>query len=556
VRSSQYGDNQPPYSSADAQRIGLASFVTAYEFTHSETNVTVSDTLNSMGLPVTVDLSSLLARGQRVFGRKEPNPMSMGEAVTHQSDIIRSQGIATINQPDLSRLSSCVKEVMDAVSDTDPGPADPTNYSQLRGRLEAVRNKLPPLYRDSFVLPYIETLDTLRESGFTRILIHDPYREGTAGLMLDAAQAILQQGEEYQLQATDAFQEVVSDLYDGFLSAEDRRGVKEPDKGVIPPLVKWGCVDCGPYTWPIDAAESLRVKAGIVNLPPYNSRQGLLAWAALGHETCGHDILGADTGLREELATAVYASVVGQDGFLAEYWVERIDETASDVMGILNMGPAAGVGLVGYFRGLNAAYGGTVKLRNNGPGDDPHPADILRGYLAAEVISLLKFTGKTLWAKALLAEIEKDLEQIILADTVVDPAKALASAKAVAKAVASNKCKSLEGHSLLDIQNWRDTDERYIRRVRTALRNNEPLREADTKGLYAAHVVSGAVIEAIASGNVASSFKQMLGFLKTMHDKNPSWGPLYVRHPGDMTRHLGYHRQAPALTTATVGAAE
>ena len=42
----------------------------------------------------------------------------------------------------------------------------------------------------------------------------------------------------------DGFQEVISDLYDGFLSAEDRRGVKEPDFETIPPLVKPGSCIC------------------------------------------------------------------------------------------------------------------------------------------------------------------------------------------------------------------------------------------------------------------------------------------------------------------------
>jgi hypothetical protein len=225
-------------------------------------------------------------------------------------------------------------------------------------------------------------------------------------------------------------------------------------------------------------------------------------------------------------------------------------------MGILNMGPAAGVGLIGYFRGLNAAYSGSAKLRNDGPSDDPHPADILRGYLAAETIALLKFSGKTLWSKVVLTETEKDVDRIIVLDTVIEPAKAHASAHAVAKAIATHRCSALEGHSLSDIQNWHDSDERYIRRVRTALRNNESLKEAETTGIYAAHVVAAAVTEAVASGNVNALFRQMLAMLKAMHDKNPSWGPLYVRHPGNLVLKRSYYRQSLALTTAAVGAAE
>jgi exonuclease I len=41
--------------------------------------------------------------------------------------------------------------------------------------------------------------------------------------MLDIAHSILQNGEGFNEKATDSFQEVRSDLYDGFLSAEDRK---------------------------------------------------------------------------------------------------------------------------------------------------------------------------------------------------------------------------------------------------------------------------------------------------------------------------------------------
>ena len=132
-----------------------------------------------------------------------------------------------------------------------------------------------------------------------------PKREGAAGLMMDIAQAILQAGEGFAKAPTDAFEEVVSDLYAGFLSAEDRQGVNPPDRGVISPLVKWGNPGFGPYTWPVDATSAFGCKAAVVSLPPANAREGLVAWSALGHETAGHDILHADTGLPEELSAAL-----------------------------------------------------------------------------------------------------------------------------------------------------------------------------------------------------------------------------------------------------------
>ena len=55
------------------------------------------------------------------------------------------------------------------------------------------------------------------------------------------------------------------------------------------------------------------------------------------------------------------------------------------------------------------------------------------------------------------------------------------------------------------------------------------------KEVYAAHVVAASVVEAL-QGNtsIPMIFERMISILKTLHDKNPSWGPLYVRHSGDI----------------------
>ncbi|MBJ8206491.1 hypothetical protein JDS91_35895 [Bacillus cereus] len=47
------------------------------------------------------------------------------------------------------------------------------------------------------------------------------------------------------------------------------------------------------------------MEVAVVSLPPVNATQGLLAWSSIGHETGGHDILQADTGLLDELADSV-----------------------------------------------------------------------------------------------------------------------------------------------------------------------------------------------------------------------------------------------------------
>ena len=473
--------------------------------------------------------------------------MAKNETATLTPEIQDADLVGTVMEPDFTNLPNCVEDARRAFLDGDPGPSDPTNFHDLRGRLEASRLKLPPLYRDAVFEPFVNKLDQLGPDGFTQLLLRDPEKEGVAGLMLDISHAILQNGERYQEIATDGFQEVVSDLYDGFLSAEDRIGVEPPDKGAIPPLVKWGRPEFGPYTWTAEATSNFGVKCAIVNLPPSHARIGLLGWATLGHETSGHDILHADTGLRAELKqivrNALKSKKMGKG--LPRYWSDRLDETASDVLGILNMGPSAGVSLIGYFRGLNAAISGSPTLRNTGSRRDLHPADILRGFLAASTVRLLQFAGAAQWADAIDAETAKDVSRIKIGNTPITEQEARESAEIVATALVRTGVNTLEGHALGEIQDWCDSDESIVGEIRDVLTGERSLPSEFESGIYAAHVVAAATTAAISqNGDKSLLFNRMLSILKAMHDRNPSWGPLFVSHPGNVSLHKAYVRVA------------
>jgi hypothetical protein len=285
----------------------------------------------------------------------------------------------------------------------------------------------------------------------------------------------------------------------------------------------------------------------VVNLPPANAHRGLFAWAALGHETAGHDILHADDGLQDEMSRQVRAAIAaaGLGGGLADYWSQRIDETASDVMGILNMGPAAGIGLVVYFRGLNAAFTGDATLRNDGPSDDPHPADILRGFLAAAAVRLLSFDGAVAWAEAIEQQTEKDVRQIRIGGVPISVDRAKQSCDIVANVIAAHPMNALNNHSLIDIQNWRNTDEAIMRELQQSLLTNTPVNTSREAGIYAAHVVAAAAVAALEGKiTIANIFQRMIAVLKKMHDANPSWGPLFVTHRGSIFRDFTYVRIA------------
>ncbi|WP_224243450.1 hypothetical protein [Hyalangium gracile] len=441
-------------------------------------------------------------------------------------------------------LAALTEDAREAALEGNPGPAEPSDYRGLLGRLVAARDSLPPMYRESFYEPFVSMLETMGPVGFEQVLRQDPHRQGGAALLFDVAHAILQNAEGYERVATDAFQEVVSDLYDGFLSAGDRRGVEPPDLGVLPPLVKWGNPDFGPYTWPVDVTSGVfGLKAAVVSLPPANAHRGLLAWSALPHETAGHDILHADTGLAPELSAAVYERLKRDNlGSLADYWAERIDETASDVLGILNMGPTAGIGLVGYFRGLNAAWGGGARLRSEGPAGDSHPADVLRGYLAMATVEQLQFSRKVEWARFIEREVDADRTDIVLAGSRVGAEAAKVSAAAVAEVIVHHRAAALEGHALGQIQNWRDADEeRVIELGQRLLSGSVELPGAMVEGTYAAHLVAAAVMACLTPRAVVRQVHaRMLRQLKQMHDANPAWGPLFVRYRGNIVPHRAY----------------
>ncbi len=74
--------------------------------------------------------------------------MNTRESKMEQAKQNASETAAHEKKPDISNLQMCIEDAKRAGLDGDTGPADPTGYDRLRGRLEACREKLSPLYRD------------------------------------------------------------------------------------------------------------------------------------------------------------------------------------------------------------------------------------------------------------------------------------------------------------------------------------------------------------------------------------------------------------------------
>jgi hypothetical protein len=439
-------------------------------------------------------------------------------------------------------LAAAQSDVLNHLKKIDKGPADPSSLAILKKKLLAAKDKLPPVYQKAVYEPFLAMINQLTETDYKKVT--DP-NSNTGFIILDIAQAIIQNSEGYEADATDAFEEVVSDLYDGFLSAEDRHNIKLPDYEILPPLVKWGNPDAGPYTLPSDTTAIFNVNCAIVNLPPSHAHGAMMGWGCLGHETAGHDILHADDGLLDEMAKAVKTAIkadkqiksASMRSTLASYWSARIDETASDLMGVLNLGPAAAAVIIPYFRGMLGAFGMPQKLRSTGDKDDVHPADILRVMLGASAVRLLSFKDKNDWADTILSEGLKDMTNIVLnTSSKIDQASAQRSADIVAKVVMQTEFAALKDHALQEIQDWADKDEQIVADLRKVVKNYKPTSKISNDA-YATHVLAAAIYEGLlVKQDIAPLFKNLIKILKQMHNNNPSWGPLYILNPGDLKR--------------------
>jgi hypothetical protein len=429
------------------------------------------------------------------------------------------------------------------------------------------------VYRGYTVLPspyfsvFIDPLKNLFTSSFEDIcdIIEQNNDETPFRDWLDTIQ---QRQEGYLKAPTQAFEQIINDLFDGWLSAESRLEIKPPDNQTVSSLVRWAQTDGGtPYTIPADndIVGNYSIKMSVVTMPPSYSKN-IALWGAIAHE-CAHDISIADNGLVAECSDLVYRKILNEPKFsgqevvyngrrvafskrAAEIWKYWMYEVIADILGVLNFGPAAGIALATI---LISAFDG--KLSNRQMADDMHPIDTLRLFLAADVIRDIPSLDVNIangWGDALerIADrytIDKN-DFVIVADTPSETIETVRfpflpmreTARAVAQTLAFTPLETLENHHLSEINTWVREDEILTNRIADELLNKkEP--SLDSRGgeatVYPTHIVSGAIIALTEESQISDITDLAISALTKSYRKNPVWRGFPMRYASDVFVH-------------------
>ena len=292
------------------------------------------------------------------------------------------------------------------------------------------------------------------------------------------------------------FEAVISNLYRSFLDKERRRHLGLPLTEVLPPLATFAATgDWGPFTIPIDTIRSLAgASVAVVSLPG-TYREHPLLWAALAHETGGHDVSHANVGLLDELSDGV-KSLDGLSREVASLWSFWIDEIVSDIYGLLNLGPSFVLSITTLLACLrkaaqhnwpNGVVDTSLAVTNHAPADE-HPVDILRIYAAEGALSALSDLSKPSlkrWQDLITGVAQQatggkttiDIVDSITGKTVrtLKLNSMAQAARKVGAYIVTAKLNTLNGRTIQEIETWDDADEQAALGVFRALAEGRPI---------------------------------------------------------------------------------
>jgi len=391
------------------------------------------------------------------------------------------------------------------------------------------------------------------------------------------------------------FLAVISNLYRSFLDESKRAKINLPKVETVPPLAVFQSNgQQGPFTLPVDGMEGqFGIDVGVVSLPSAMRAHPIL-WASLAHEVGGHDVLHADDGLLDEMAGKLQQHFGGgpiQPGgnitmaqLMSLVWPWWVDEAASDIYGLLNIGPTFALNLAFFFASFRAPKGGlkptdppTLGTFSGFDPSDPakeldvHPTDILRLSLAIGAIQSLKAlapatrTGYVNDLRQLIVLCGGGAKEITLVGNVftdnthavpvqvkVPIAPMQAAAEAAGSLMVSATFKRLAGHSIQDIETWDDADEATARHAAHLMGAGQSAVSAGDD----AHLLAGATLAALdAPAKYAAIGALLDAALDDSYARDKIWNPL---HPDPFairsTGWDGKHPPPPGTITNLIAA--
>ena len=414
--------------------------------------------------------------------------------------------------------------------------------TKIKGMVSKADPLLPAPFRDGYVTPLLERLDSI----FARL--------GSDSLTIETLTGcVYEHSDETIRPQMDRFLAVISDLYVSFLNRSTRRNLDIKLSETLPPLAVYQSdASSGPFTIPCDTISQLTGGSiGVVSMPATFANHPFF-FGSLAHETGGHDVIHADHGLMQQLREEVYSvfpdPASQQLGLLWDYWM---DEAAADVYGVLNMGPSFAFNLamllavfIGQFSRPSPQKPG---LRNASGADeqgalDVHPTDLLRLALIQGVVQSSpglspstrdSYVSQITALSEFLANGATDIEITGLAGGVNGntmnfeqafplPTMQVAARK-VGAMIATIPLKALADHSIQDIETWDDNDENAAVKIAGRLQNGFSVVNAGDD----AQLLAGLTLSLMQQPTRYAAFSQAVSAaVDASFAADPIWGPV------------------------------
>lgn len=430
--------------------------------------------------------------------------------------------------PSISQKFSALNQILLRNLDFfQPGPVATIDFTlkppfikDCYDKIAAAKQYHPSVYWHGYIDPLLENLERIIEH---LLPAHDPPsgldqpKYAYLTLLVNAAIGPTQKPIDSFLAPV---QGIVNEMYGSFLIKRAQLEVKTPLDQEIPPLVgfvapfvpKFSKQAPMPSTFELEqmqgndylGPEAKDFRAGAVVLPAGYYNVPLL-WGVVGHEVLGHYMLSAckEDSLLKELQAKVYDKVLEHfSKEVAVLWLWWSEEAASDVCGVLSLGPSFGVGAISFYTAqlfLGKWSFDKGKLQHTyGEANKQHPIQVLIPYLISGGIEGLKGLSPSRKYRymAQLEEIGASFsakndsvtfpDDLTLSDKDGCPVKIpkslplkimQESARLVGRYIATVRLRALRGplddpHDLQDITTWREEHEDNALEIADQIKDN------------------------------------------------------------------------------------